>query len=107
MKRDTPSDWCTTGQCEATRFTVAGYSKVPGVEHFTEYILDCIETQPVGPDSKAATTICPRVRANASYDAKLFADDVQFIDKAPKQPNGPLVMLFEIQSQREVVAPKQ
>jgi hypothetical protein len=108
VKRDVPPDWCTTGQCRATRFTVAGYSKVPGDAHFTEYVLTCIESQPADPDSKtaAASTACPRLRANANYDAKLFADVIDFIAKTPKPLDAPLVVLFDIQSQREVMTPR-
>ncbi len=103
VKRDVPPDWCTTGACSATRFTVEGYAKVPGDAHFTEYTLTCVETIALSP--QGGTNICPRVRANGSYNARLLADAIDFIDKTPRAPDAPMEAEFEIRSEREVITP--
>jgi hypothetical protein len=105
VKRDTPPDWCQTGQCSATRFTVEGYSKVPGDVNFTKYTLTCVETEPVPPRSGAMTTTCPRLRPNVDYSAKLFADVIDFVD-TPTPPDGVTEALFEIELARESVTPQ-
>jgi hypothetical protein len=104
VKRDGPPDICTTGKCYAYRFSVEGYSKVPGDAHFTDFELTCTEYHPFDPAPDAQKFACPRLRANGSYDAKLFADVISFEVKGSGVPNQ---VLFEIVSQREVVVPKR
>jgi hypothetical protein len=104
VKQDEPPDWCTTGQCNAVRFTVEGYARVEHDAHPTQFVLKCIELT----DADGHITMaCARLRAHGNYNAKLWADLVQFIDRRPKQPNDPPQALFDIVSQEEVATPQK
>ena len=103
-KEEPPDDYCTTGKCIAERFIVKGYSRVQGDIHYTQFVLRCIEINPVHPTEEASW--CPRLRANVTYDAKLFGDAVIFVDHGSKQPKPPFDSGFDIVSQREIATPK-
>jgi hypothetical protein len=100
------TDWCTTGKCSATRFTVRGYAV--DIEDRTpiEYVLDCVETIANEPKPHV-TAQCPRVHAHKDYDAELGADSIFFAD-SPSDSSGrpstdkPIVMGYTIKSEKEV-----
>src|ERR1035437_7823638 len=107
VKQDEPPDYCTTGECMAVRYTVEGYSRVQGDAHYTQFVLKCVEITALNPNPHV-TMSCARVRANANYDAKLYAAFLFFIDEGsgkPRSTNDTPVAAFEIVSQREVVKP--
>jgi hypothetical protein len=99
-------DWCTTGKCSATRFTVRGYAV--DIEDRTpiEYVLDCVETI-VNEPKPHVTAQCPRLHAHKDYDATLGADSIFFAD-SPSDSSGrpstdkPIVMGYTIKSEKEV-----
>ena len=107
VKQDEPPDYCTTGECVAVRYTVEGYSRVQGDAHYTQFVLKCVEVTVLNRTLDVRSS-CARVRANANYDAKLFADLLFFIDEGRKNSqstNAPPEAAFNIVSQREVVKP--
>ena len=75
-----------------------GYSRVQNDAHYTQFVIKCIEVTSLSPTPHVTGT-CARVRANANFDPKLFADVLFFIDRGPKQPesaNAPPEMKSEI-----------
>jgi hypothetical protein len=110
IKKDQPEDYCTTGTCSATRFTVEGYARVAGDMHFTGYVLTCVEYIQFGADNKNPNSYCARLRANGTFDAKLYADFINFADdedrKSASARKG-MMAAFEIKSEREIPNPKQ
>jgi hypothetical protein len=99
------TDWCTTGECSATRFTVEGYSDVKGDPAVTEYVLECVQTHVYKPTPRY-TAVCQRVHAHSDYAAKLYATVIQFEEEKP-QASGPAVVLYEIKSEKEVSRQKR
>jgi hypothetical protein len=94
-------DWCTTGECSATRFIVEGYSVVRGDLHSTEYVLECVEVMALKP-SPRFTLVCDRVHANNDYGARLFADSIAFGESSPSSTGEPLHPDYKIVSEKEV-----
>lgn len=101
VRSEEPPDWCTTGECSATRFTVEGYSVVKGDLHSTEYVLECIEALRVHPSPSDFRAVCDRLHANNEYDALLWGDSISFGDAKPT-PDGIARILYKIVSEKEV-----
>jgi hypothetical protein len=95
VRSEEAQDWCTTGECTATRFTVEGYSDA------TEYVLDCVETM-VHKPSPHFTTVCVRLHAHNDYAARLFPDAITFGDSKRRSSDEPLVVVYHIVSEKEV-----
>jgi hypothetical protein len=74
VQRGDATDYCTTGKCSATRFTVEGYTqdKDGGVQ----YVLECVEVLPNEPGQHSVS--CFRVHAHADYMVRIFAESVAF-----------------------------
>jgi len=64
-------DYCTSGDCTATRLTVEGYSDVKGDSHLTEYVLECVQILPTKPSPDFVSGKCVRLHANNDYEASL------------------------------------
>jgi hypothetical protein len=101
VRSEEAHDWCTSGECSATRFTVEGYSDVKGSSTATEYVLECVEVMTYVPPAHN-TTVCQRVHAHYDYDAILYATAINFADTTEHAPINPVVVLYEIKSEKEV-----
>lgn len=101
VRSEEAHDWCTNGECTATRFTVEGYSDVKGDSTVTEYVLECVEVLAYTP-SPHNTNVCQRVHARYDYDAILYATAIWFEESTPRSPGTPVVVLYGIKSEKEV-----
>jgi len=102
------TDYCTTGQCSATRFTVEGYTNLKGNSGVTEYVLDCVEV--VTTKSPIHwTNVCAHVHASSDYDAKLYSQSVDFYgeEKGSSSTDAPIRVLYGIKSEKEVSKQKR
>ncbi len=107
VRSEDAKDWCTTGECSATRYTVEGYSDVKGDSGFVEYVLDCVETLVEKP-SPHYTAVCGRVHAHNDYQAKLWSDSIFFGDETkPPSSNGVFLVAYHIVSEREASKQKK
>lgn len=102
--QDVPPDLCTTGKCAAVEFTVKGYTRIQDDTNYTQYVLKCTEITAFD-ETPHVTQSCARVRANANYDAKLWADCIFFIDHNSKHSEF-VVSSFNIVSQLEIATPR-
>jgi hypothetical protein len=92
------TDYCTTGKCSATRFTVEGYTQ--DKDAAVEFVLDCVEV--IANEPTPHTTFrCPRVHSHNDYSVKLGADFVAFGDGSASQTE-PIELAYKIKSEREV-----
>jgi len=94
------TDYCTTGKCSATRYTVGGYRVEDGVT--IEYVLDCVEVIANEPKPHM-TSQCVHVHAHGEYPAKLLAEAI-FFDTEKQNPSDsqPLLLAYQIRSEKEV-----
>jgi hypothetical protein len=98
VKRDEATDWCTTGKCTATRYTVEGYRAAKNPNQVIRYLLECVEV--VSIEEAKVTLACARVQADEDYDVKILADAIFFqLTETPK--GGPFQSGYAIKSQRE------
>ena len=105
IKKDQPEDTCVTGTCSATRFTVEGYARITGDLHSTRYVLTCIEFIQFGTNNVNPSMYCARLRANAAFDGKLYADVISFADDDDRKnasSHKGLMASYEIESQQEM-----
>ena len=68
---DAGGDWCTNGDCIATRFTVEGYSDIKGDSHLTAYVLECVQPIPIKRSPDSVLVECPRLHPNNDYESIL------------------------------------
>jgi hypothetical protein len=106
VRSEDAHDYCTSGDCSATRFTVEGYSDVLGDSSLTEYVLECIEIMAQKP-SPHFSVVCDRVHSHNDYSARLMADAIAFRDSKPHSSDEPVVSAYHIVSEKEVVKPKR
>lgn len=95
VRSEEAHDWCTTGECGATRITVEGYSNT------TEYVLDCVEVIAQKPSPHYAD-YCDHVHAHNDYEAKLWADSIGFKPIKPQTAGEAPVSLYHIVSEKEM-----
>ena len=95
-------DWCTTGKCSATRFTVEGYIHGKNEPVSVEYVLECVEVLANEP-SPHLTIVCVRVHANNDYSVILGADTVAFEPEkeGASKADAPAISAYSIVSERE------
>lgn len=96
VRTEEATDWCTSNECSATRFTVEGYT--PTVEYLTE----CIEIVKNAPPAHYTST-CTRVAAGEEYVVKVLSDAiwVQTEGESSCKPPECHLMLYEIKVQKE------
>jgi hypothetical protein len=102
------TDYCTTGECSATRFTVEGYANLRGSSAVTAYVLDCVEV--VTTKSPIHwTSVCAHVHASSDYDAKLYSQSVDLSpeEKGSSSADAPMRLLYSIKSEKEVSKQKR
>lgn len=102
------TDYCTTGECSAIRFTVEGYANLKSNSGVTEYVLDCVEV--VTTKSPIHwTSVCAHVHASSDYDAKLYSQSVDFFpeEKGSSSTDAPMKLLYSIKSEKEVSKQKR
>jgi hypothetical protein len=95
VRSEDATDWCTTGECDATRITVEGYSAT------TEYVLDCVEVITHKPTPHYAD-YCDHVHAHNDYDATLWPANIGFKPIKSKTADGAPVSLYRIVSEKEI-----
>jgi hypothetical protein len=100
VKQEDAADWCTTGKCEATRYTVEGYRPAKSPSEVVRYILECVETIPIPLEPGKVIVRCARVEADGDYEVKILADAIIFLPEPPSE-KGTLVAGYTIKSQRE------
>ena len=93
------TDYCTTGKCSATRFTVEGYT-MPDKDTAVQYVLDCVETLMVEPNNSTSNMICARVHSHTDYTIKFVAEFI-FFDSYPSDRQG-MRVAYRIKSEKEV-----
>ncbi len=93
------TDYCTTGKCSATRFTVEGYT-TPDKDASIQYVLDCVETIMVEPNSSTSNVLCARVHSHNDYMVEVGAEFI-FFDSYPSDRKG-LQIAYNIKSEKEV-----
>ena len=102
VRSEEAHDWCTSGECSATRYTVEGYSDVKGDSVLTEYLLECIEVMASKPRPHL-TNVCGRVHAHNDYEAQLWSDSIFFGDETkPQSSEGVVTVGYHIVSEKEV-----
>lgn len=79
------TDYCTTGKCSATRFTVEGYTQ--DKDAVVQYVLDCVETIANEP-TPHFTVRCARVHSHSDYMVRLGDDYVMFGDAPTHATEG-------------------
>lgn len=89
------TDWCPTGECDATRITVEGYSAT------TVYVLDCVEVITHKPSPHYAD-YCDHVHAHSDYDATLWPANIGFKPIKSKTADEAPVSLYRIVSEKEI-----
>jgi hypothetical protein len=95
VRSEDATDWCPTGECDATRITVEGYSAT------TEYVLDCVEVITHKP-SPHYSDYCDHVHAHNDYDATLWPANIGFKPIKSKTADGAPVSLYRIVSEKEM-----
>jgi hypothetical protein len=93
------TDYCTTGKCSATRFTVEGYTQDKDV--VVQYVLDCVEILANEPTPHVFVQ-CPRVHSHNDYMVKVSSDFVIFGDTPATQTSEPYLSGYRIKSEKEV-----
>jgi hypothetical protein len=99
------TDYCSTGKCQAKRFTVEGYIDVKGSSTAVEYDLECVEILATEPDPHI-TVACIRVHAHEDYLVKLGPDYISFSD-AQRSKGGPIISAYAIVSEKEAARHRQ
>jgi hypothetical protein len=93
------TDYCTTGKCSATRFTVEGYTQ--DKDAAVQYVLECVETL-VNEPTPHYTVRCARVHSHADYLVKIIDDWIIFGDPPATQDKEPILSSYQIKSEKEV-----
>jgi len=98
VRQEKATDWCDTGKCYATRFTVEGYKAAKEPNSVVKYIVECVEV--VDTETGKTTLSCTRVQAAADYDVRIFPDAIVF---QPVEPpiEGTVHAAYTIKSQKE------
>ncbi|SRR5260370_23819287 len=101
-------DYCTSGECTATRFTVEGYVNLKSNSGVTEYVLDCVEVVTTKSPIHQ-TSVCAHVHASNDYDAKVYSQSVDFFiaEKESSSTDAPMKWLYSIKSEKEVTKQKR
>jgi hypothetical protein len=97
VRQGDANDYCTTGRCSATRFTVEGYTQ--DEDGGTQYVLECVEVIASEPGQHSVT--CFRAHARAKYIVRIFAQSVAFGHDQSAQ-NVPIEVDYNIKSEKEV-----
>jgi hypothetical protein len=92
------TDYCTTGKCSATRFTVEGYTQ--DKDAAVQYVLDCVEVIANEPTPHIKIR-CAHVHSHSDYLVRLGDDFVSFGD-SPSSQTEPLESAYKIKSEKEV-----
>ncbi len=106
VRKEEAKDWCTAGECSATRFTVEGFIKT-GDDASVEYVLECIEVLAHKP-SPHLKFECVRVHAHDDYVVKVFSGSgaIAFQHEKQNQSSSSTEMAYDILSEREVIKKK-
>lgn len=88
-------DWCTTGKCSATRFTVEGYTDS------VAYVLQCVEVIANEPSPHYAN-VCVHVHSHHDYEATLGTNYILFGESHKASDNEPIEVAYEIVSEKEI-----
>jgi hypothetical protein len=95
VRQDEAQDYCTNGNCSATRITVEGYS-IETNSHVAEYVLECVEVIANGPPAHRMIG-CVHLHVNYDYAAELWDDSIAF-----PTSDGGFVANYKIKSEKGV-----
>jgi hypothetical protein len=98
VEQEEAKDYCTTGKCSATRFTVEGYTQDKDAD--IQYVLDCVEILVEEPTPHISVQ-CVRVHSHSDYMVKIGSDFIAFGDSQSSQ-SKPIVSAYRIKSEKEV-----
>jgi hypothetical protein len=98
VRKEEAKDWCDTGNCAATRFTVEGYRAAKNPNQVIRYVLECIEV--VNLETNRISLDCARVQAGEDYDVKVWPDAI-VLQPPPAPTEGTAHGVYSIKSQRE------
>lgn len=98
VRQEDATDYCTTGECSATRFTVKGYIDAKNDPDAVEYVLECVETRVMKPKPHVTAT-CIRVHAHNDYSVKVWPDAIAVEHDATIEG---LELAYKIISEKEV-----
>lgn len=103
VRTEDATDWCTTGNCSATRLIVEGYIKDEDQSTSVEYVLHCVEVLASNP-SPHFTIVCSHVHAHNDYLVKVFDKAIAFDSQEKPTKDGPTIAAYDIVSEKEVTA---
>jgi len=95
VRQEDAKDWCETGKCHATRFTVEGYRAAKNPNQVIRYVLECVEVRST--ETMRLEISCVRVQADEEYSVKLLADAIIF---PGEKSNDGTVSGYAIKSQK-------
>lgn len=95
-------DYCTTGECSATKFTVEGYTQ--NKDSGVQYVLECVEV--IAWDSTHHSVTCARLHSHADYDARIYSHTVAF-GRRSSSHEDPIKIDYSIKSEREIKSQKK
>ena len=104
-------DWCETGKCSASRYTVEGYVTSKDGLTSVEYVLECVEVMAQEP-SPHYTVVCDHVHAHEDYLVRVLPTAIAFehekeASKGNESPTtAPISSAYHIASEKEVAKQK-
>jgi hypothetical protein len=91
---------CDPDKCSSKRFTIEGYADTRHTSSRTSYVLTCTETIVYQPTPHISGA-CVRLHASSEYNAKRFADSIDFWPDEHYTP-PPYRVLYSIVSEKEI-----
>lgn len=94
---------CDPAKCSSKKFTIEGYADIRRTGGRTAYVLTCTEALVYEPTPHISAA-CVRLHASSDYDAKRFADSINFWPDEQYAP-PPYRVLYSIVSEKEINKP--
>ncbi|HEY5330705.1 MAG TPA: hypothetical protein VIJ79_12525 [Acidobacteriaceae bacterium] len=91
---------CNPAKCSSKKFTIEGYADIRRTGSRTSYVLTCTESLVYEPTPHISGA-CVRLHASSDYDAKRFADSIDFWPDEHYTP-PPYRVLYSIVSEKEI-----
>ena len=91
---------CDPAKCSSKKFTIEGYADTRRTGSRISYVLTCTEALVYEPTPHISGA-CVRLHASSDYDAKRFADSIDFWPDEHYTP-PPYRVLYSIVSEKEI-----
>jgi hypothetical protein len=91
---------CDPKKCSSKKFTIEGYADTRRTGSRTSYVLTCTEALVYEPTPHISGA-CIKLHASSDYDAKRFADSIDFWPDEHYTP-PPYRVLYSIVSEKEI-----